>query len=137
MKACSKKSVGIVALALLMGKVYAAPTPAACPDVSVIKQHQEGQGFVYTAPAPNNQQWRGENPRGDAKDINSIAFKTAAIRNRSAITGNAFVACDYEGNSSAGIRMSLETLKVATPVGKAWNGLSCSESNPSLCTFEY
>ncbi|KPX47442.1 Transmembrane protein, partial [Pseudomonas savastanoi pv. glycinea] len=81
--------------------------------------------FVYTAPAPNKQQWRGENPRGDAKDINSIAFKTANIRNRSAITGNAFVACDYEGNSSAGIRMSLETFKVATPVGKAWNRAAC------------
>ena len=130
-KSLTTMSAGIITMIALMGNAYAATT--ACPAVSDIKQTADGNGFSYTAAAPNGQQWVGENLMADESDLKNVTFKMASIRTNASKT---FVACDYEGKKDEAVRMSLTTKSVAKPVGTAWKGNECKENNQELCTFE-
>ena len=94
-KSLTTMSAGIITMMALMGNAYAATT--ACPAVSDIKQTDDGNGFSYTAAAPNGQQWVGGNPMADESDLKNVTFKMAAIRTNASKT---FVACDYEGKKT-------------------------------------
>ncbi|MQU62263.1 DUF3757 domain-containing protein [Pseudomonas sp. FSL R10-1350] len=130
-KSLTKMSAGIITMMALMGNAYAATT--ACPAVSDIRQTADGNGFSYTAAAPNGQQWVGGNPMADESDLKNVTFKMASIRTNASKT---FVACDYEGKKDEAVRMSLTTKPAAKPVGTAWKGNECKENNQELCTFE-
>ncbi|MDY7563252.1 DUF3757 domain-containing protein [Pseudomonas sp. 10B1] len=127
-----KISAGVITMMVLMGNAHAVTT--SCPAVSDIKQTAEGQGFTYTATAPNGQKWTGENPMADESDLQNVTFKMAAIRSTS--SSGDFVACDYEGKKNEAVRMTLKTQAAAKPVGIAWKEKECKETNPALCTFE-
>lgn len=130
-KSLKKMSAGIITMMALMGNAYAATT--ACPAVSDIKQTADGNGFSYTAAAPNGQQWVGGNPRAEESDLKNVTFKMASIRTNAS---KIFVACDYEGKKDEAVRISLTTKPAAKPVGTAWKGNECKENNQELCTFE-
>lgn len=131
-KSLTTMSAGIITMMALMGNAYAATT--ACPAVSDIKQT-----IMYTAAAPNGQQWMGEDPRVDDTVLKNVTFKMATIRTiTEKTTGKTktFVACDYEGKNDEGVRLSLTTQAAPKPVGTAWKGNECKENNQELCTFE-
>lgn len=131
-KSLTKMSAGIITMMALMGNAYAATT--ACPAVSDIKQT-----IMYTAAAPNGQQWMGEDPRVDDTVLKNVTFKMAAIRTiTEKTTGKTktFVACDYEGKNDEGVRLSLTTQAAPKPIGTAWKGNECKANNQKLCTFE-
>lgn len=131
-KSLTTMSAGIITMIALMGNAYAATT--ACPAVSDIKQT-----IMYTAAAPNGQQWTGEDPRVDDTVLKNVTFKMATIRTvTEKTTGKTktFVACDYEGKNDEGVRMSLTTQAAPKPVGTAWKGDECKDNNQALCTFE-
>lgn len=131
-KSLTTMSAGIITMIALMGNAYAATT--ACPAVSDIKQT-----IMYTAAAPNGQQWTGEDPRVDDTVLKNVTFKMATIRTvTEKTTGKTktFVACDYEGKNDEGVRMSLTTQAAPKPVGTAWKGDECKDNNQALCSFE-
>ena len=66
-KSLTTMSAGIITMMALMGNAYAATT--ACPAVSDIKQT-----IMYTAAAPNGQQWMGEDPRVDDTVLKNVTI---------------------------------------------------------------
>ncbi|VVP69368.1 hypothetical protein PS914_00791 [Pseudomonas fluorescens] len=129
-------SAGLLSLFALAGTVYAADEM--CPQVSNIMAQSISpeRGFTYTANAIRGG-WKGENPGATESYLDKVQFTSAAIR-QTTDNGNPvyFVACDYEGEGKAGVRMSQRFPTPAKPVGGAWKDNFCS-AGLSECAFKF
>lgn len=121
---------------------YAHATSTACPEVASIKQSPgEYGGFDYKVTTADGKKWTGENPMAGEKDLNTLKFKGAYI-----VSGKEFVACDYEGEGEAAVRMTLEIGKsTVRGTGSAWTSSKnadgaaeshCAGPTATQCSFE-
>jgi len=133
-----KISAAMIAMSAWVSVAHA--NPNACPAVTSITQVAgEYGGYVYSAPAQNGQHWAGENPMADQDDLKHVAFVEAYIHNN-----KSFVACDYSGPHTSGMRMALKLNAPASPIGNAWTNETqkdgtvlprCTATNPTECKF--
>ena len=142
----------LISLAAI-GNAYADSTT--CPAVAGIKQVQDEQGYIYTAPGPNNRLWVGSNPYAEEHHLETFEFTRGLYRDVSS-EGNSFVvSCDYEGEEFlAFTRLTLYSFNDWKPAEKtAWVVASktassaayekaqqrqtCTSLNQKDCTFEY
>lgn len=127
-------SAGFFGLFVIAGTANAADEM--CPEVKDITAQpiNQDRGFTYAANSIRGG-WKGENPESTESYLDKVGFTSAAVRQ---ITENGspvyFVACDYEGEGLAGIRMSQRFPLAAKPVGGAWNNNFCS-AGLSECAF--
>lgn len=125
----------VIILAALMGNAYAATS--ACPPPNAVKEAfkktASGEVVVYNASGPDGQQWTGENPMTEQKELHQVEFEKAAIHNDKAAP---FIACHYLDENHEAVSMTLKTHVNARPVGSAWDGTECKATNPAQCTFE-
>jgi len=135
-KELKKTSAIVITLMCLIGNAYAAT--AACPATNAItqafKRTGTGEIVVYTAPGPGGQLWTGKNPMSDQSDLRQVKFEGAVVHSNK---GQTFVACRYLDLNNEAMSMTLKNQVNATPVGTAWAGKECKETNPALCTFHY
>jgi hypothetical protein len=134
-------SRGVVSLGLLGVIAFAGNVNAAdemCPQVSQIMAQSitPERGFTYAANAIRGG-WKGENPAATESYLDKVKFTSAAIR-QTTDNGNPvyFVACDYEGEGKAGVRMSQRFPAPAKPVGNDWKDNFCS-AGVSQCAFKF
>lgn len=117
---------GLLSMFAFSSTVYAADE--ICPAVSDITATpmSHGYGFEYQARSIRGG-WTGENPGASEPYLDKVQFASAAIGLR-IYDGKPvhFVACDYEGEGWAGIRMSQRFPVAATPVGAGWKGNFCN-----------
>ncbi|PNB74997.1 hypothetical protein C1X64_06445 [Pseudomonas sp. GW456-E7] len=126
---------GLFSLFAFAGTSYAAES---CPTVNNITATpiSETRGFNYAANSIRGG-WKGENPRATESYLDKVEFTSAAIRQT---TDNGspvyFIACDYEGEGPAGVRMSQRFATPAKPVGPAWKDEYCT-AGLSECSFKF
>jgi hypothetical protein len=136
MRVAKVVSVGMLSLFALTGTVYA--SDEMCPQVSNIMAQSISpeRGFTYAANAIRGG-WKGENPGATESYLDKVQFTSAAIR-QTTDNGNPvyFVACDYEGEGKAGVRMSQRFPVPAKPVGGGWKDNFCS-AGLSECAFKF
>lgn len=129
-------AAGMLSLFAVTGTGYAADEM--CPQVSNIMAQSISpeRGFTYAANAIRGG-WKGENPGATESYLDKVQFTSAAIR-QTTDNGNPvyFVACDYEGEGKAGVRMSQRFPTPAKPVGGAWKDNFCS-AGLSECAFKF
>lgn len=128
-------AAGFLSIFAFSANSYAAEV---CPAISSITASPISQerGFTYAANGIRGG-WKGENPRATESYLDKVKFTSAAIR-QTTENGNPvyFVACDYEGDGPAGVRMSQRFPVAAKPVGPAWKDEYCS-AELSECTFKF
>lgn len=126
---------GLLSIFAFSANSYAAETCPAISGITATPISQE-RGFTYAANSIRGG-WKGENPRATESYLDKVKFTSAAIR-QTTENGNPvyFVACDYEGDGSAGVRMSQRFPVAAKPVGPAWKDEYCS-AELSECTFKF
>jgi len=130
-----KTSALVVTLMTLVGNAYAGT--AACPPTHALKDTYKktptGEVVAYTASGPDGQQWTGQNPMTEQKDLHQVHFEKAVIQSSQ---GQSSVACHYLDQNHEPVSMTLKNPVNAKPVGSAWAGNECTATNPALCTFE-
>lgn len=134
-------SRGVVSLSFLGVVAFAGNASAAdemCPQVSQIMAQSISpeRGYTYAANAIRGG-WKGENPGATESYLDKVQFASAAIR-QTTDNGNPvyFVACDYEGEGKAGVRISQRFPVPAKAVGKDWKDNFCS-AGISQCAFKF
>ncbi|MDR0189098.1 DUF3757 domain-containing protein [Pseudomonas yamanorum] len=130
-----KTSALVMTLMALAGNAYAGT--AACPPTDALKdafkKTPTGEVVAYTASGPGGQQWTGQNPMTEQKDLHQVHFEKAVIQSSQ---GQSSVACHYLDQNHEPVSMTLKNPVNAKPVGGAWTGNECKATNPALCTFE-
>lgn len=128
-------AAGLLSLFALAGTAQAAEN--VCPSVSNIMAQSitPERGFTYAANSIRGG-WKGENPGATESYLDKVKFTSAAIR-QTTDNGNPvyFVACDYEGEGKAGVRMTQRFPVAAKPAGSAWKDNFCSASL-NECAFK-
>lgn len=130
-----KTSALVMTLMALAGNAYAGT--AACPPTDALKdafkKTPTGEVVAYTASGPGGQQWTGQNPMTEQKDLHQVHFEKAVIQSSQ---GQSSVACHYLDQNHEPVSMTLKNPVNAKPVGGAWTGNECKATNPAICTFE-
>jgi hypothetical protein len=128
-------AAGLLSLFALAGTARAAEDE--CPAVGNIMAQSitPQRGFTYAANSIRGG-WKGENPGATESYLNKVKFTSAAIR-QTTDNGNPvyFVACDYEGEGKAGVRLTQRFPIEAKPAGSAWKDNFCSASL-NECAFK-
>ncbi|WP_439855459.1 hypothetical protein [Pseudomonas yamanorum] len=130
-----KTSALVMTLMALAGNAYAGT--GACPPTDALKdafkKTPTGEVVAYTASGPGDQQWTGQNPMTEQKELHQVQFEKAVIQSSQ---GQSSVACHYLDQNHEPVSMTLKNPVNAKPVGSAWAGNECTATNPALCTFE-
>lgn len=148
----TKIALSTLLVSTLAGNVVAEEL-AQCPSKDMITEHQEQEGYSYTAPGPHGRIWVGENPFGSAGDQKTFQFTGALYRDISSEGNRDVVSCDYEGEDwFAFARMTLYSFLDWKPAPKTqWKADAnktgaykkskavqfCVSSTQEDCAFNY